>query len=79
MRTQKHTMLSIVVLNMAKYTIISLILTDFVPIFSYSTCFEKFLGVILFKKSPNSQIDFRGGGQPISKKSLVKKSPISSI
>ena len=31
MMTQKHNILSIVVLNMAKYTIISLILTDFVP------------------------------------------------
>ena len=33
MRTQKHKILSIIVLNMAKYTIISLILIDFVPIF----------------------------------------------
>ena len=52
MRTKKHKMLSIVVLNMAKYTIISLILTDFEPIFSYSTCFEKLLGGhSAFKKS----------------------------
>ena len=41
MRTQKHKILSIVVLNMAKYSIISLKLTDFVQIyFSYSTCFR---------------------------------------
>ena len=33
MRTQKHKILSIIVLNMAKYTIILLILIDFVPIF----------------------------------------------
>ena len=31
-------------LIMAKCTIISLILIDFVPIFSYSACFEKNLG-----------------------------------
>ena len=43
---------------MAKYIIISLILTDLLPIFSYSTCLEKKLG-----------------GQPISKKSQVHKSP----
>ena len=42
MRTQKHKILSIIVLNMAKYTLISFILIDFVPIFS--TCFEEFLG-----------------------------------
>ena len=33
MRTEKHKILSIVVLNMARITIISLILIDFVPIF----------------------------------------------
>ena len=33
MRTQKHKILSIIVLNMAKYIIISLIFIYFVPIF----------------------------------------------
>ena len=41
MRTQKHKILSIVVLNMAKYTIISLILIDFVPIFFILNLFER--------------------------------------
>ena len=44
MRTQNHKILTIVVLNMAKYTIISLILTDFVSIFFISTCFKICLG-----------------------------------
>ena len=71
MRTQKHKILSIVVLNMAKYTIISLILTDFVQIFFIFSLFQKnFMGGQSVSK--NSQVDFRGGGgggQPISKKS----------
>ena len=41
MSTQKHKILSIVVLNMAKYTIISLILTDFVQIFFIFSLFRK--------------------------------------
>ena len=62
---------------MAKYTIISLILTDFVPIFFIFNLFQKNLGGhSLFKKS---QVDFRGEGgggvKPIFKKSQVKKNP----
>ena len=53
MRTKKHKMLSIVVLNMAKYTIISLILTDFVPIFFI---FNLFRGSFRFKKVPNPEL-----------------------
>ena len=41
MRTQKHKILSIIVLNMAKYTIVSLILTDFVPIFFIFNLFQR--------------------------------------
>ena len=79
MRTQKHKILSIIVLNMAKYTIISLILIDFVPIFFIFNLFRRiFRGSFRFKKIPSSkksQVDFRGGGQPISIKSQVQKSP----
>ena len=53
MRTQKYKMLSIVVLNMAKYTIISLILIDYLPIFNF---FWRILrGSFLFKKVPSSK------------------------
>ena len=53
MRTQKHKILSIVVLNMAKYTFISLIITDFVQIFFIFSLFRKnFRGSFHFKKSP---------------------------
>ena len=56
MRTQKHKNLSFDVLNMAKFTIVSLIFIDFEPIFSYSICFEEFLGgSICFKKKPSSK------------------------
>ena len=49
-----------VVLNMAKYTIISLILTDFVPIFFIFNMFQRIVrGSFCFKKS---QVDFRGVG-----------------
>ena len=79
MRTHKHKMLSIVVLNMAKYTIISLILIDFVPIFFIFNLFRNFFrGSFRVKKIPSSkksQVDLRGGGQPISIKSQVQKSP----
>ena len=76
MRTKKHKMLSIVVLNMAKYTIISLILTDFVPIFFIFNLFRKFFrGSFRFKKVPRPKLILGGGGQPISKKSQVQKSP----
>ena len=44
MRTKKHKVLSIVVLNMAKYTIISLILSEFVPIFFIFNLFQNILG-----------------------------------
>ena len=54
MRTPKHKILTIVVLNMAKYTIISLILTDFVPIFFIFNLFRKNLGGLFrFKKVPS--------------------------
>ena len=66
MRTQKDKILSIVVLNMAKYTFISLILIDFVPIFFIFNLFQKkFRRSFRFKKIPSSkksQVDFRGGG-----------------
>ena len=64
---------------MAKYTIISLILIDFVPVFVIFNLFQRiFRGSFRFKKIPSSkksQVDFRGGGQPISIKSQVQKSP----
>ena len=61
LRTQKHKMLSIVVLNMAKYTIISLILTDLVPIcFIFKLFRQNFRGSFRFKICPKSQVDFRG-------------------
>jgi len=51
---------------MAKYTIISLILIDFVPIYFIFNLFQRiFKGSFYFKKIPNSkksQVDFRGGG-----------------
>ena len=54
MRTQKDKILSIVVLNMAKYTIISLILTDFVPIFFIFNLFQQnFRGSFRYKRVPN--------------------------
>ena len=69
-------MLSIVVLNMAKYTIISLILTDFVPIFFIFNLFRKNLGGIPFQKSPKPQVDFRGGGvNPFQKNPKFRKVP----
>ena len=53
MRPKKHKNLSIFVLNMAKYTIISLILTDFVPIFFIFNLFWKNCrGSFRFKKVP---------------------------
>ena len=78
MRTQKHKMLSIVVINMAKYTIISLRLIDFVRIIFIFNLFQRIcMGSFRFKKIPSSkksQVDFRGGCQPISIKSQVQKS-----
>ena len=77
MRTQKHKIWSIVVLNMAKYTIISLILTDFVPIFFIFNLFrQNFRGSFRFKKIPSSkksQVDFRGGVNTILKSPKLKK------
>ena len=56
MRTQKHKILSIAVLNMAKYTIISLILTDFVPIFFIFNLFQRiFRGSFRLKKILSSK------------------------
>ena len=56
MRTQKHKILSIVVLNMAKYTMLSLILTDFVAIFFiFSLFWQIFRGSFHFKKVPSSK------------------------
>ena len=80
MRTQKHKILSIIVLNMAKYTIISLILIDFVPIFFIFNLFQRiFRGSFSFKKSQvkkSPKLILGGGrGQPISIKSQVQKSP----
>ena len=63
------------ILNMAKYTIISLILTDFVPIFLIFNLFRNFVrGSFRFKKVLSPKL-ILGGGQPISKKSQVQKSP----
>ena len=81
MRTQKHKILSIIVLKMAKYTIISLILIDFVPINFIFNLFQTiFRGLFRFTKIPSSKkskIDF-WGGQTISIKSQVQKSPNSA-
>ena len=52
MRAQKYKILSFVVLNMAKYTIIILILIDLVPIFFIFNLFEEYLGVIPLQKNP---------------------------
>ena len=62
MRTQKHKILSLVVLNMAKYTIISLILIAFVPILFIFNLFQNVLGGNSTFKNPKSQVDFKGGG-----------------
>ena len=63
MRTQKHTILSIIVLNMAKYTIISLILTDFVPIYFMFNFFQKNVrGSFRFKNIPSLKLILGGGG-----------------
>ena len=79
MRTQKHKILSIIVLNMAKYTIISLILIDFVPIFFIFNLFRRiFRGSFRFKKIPSSkksQVDFSGGVKPFFKIPKFKKAP----
>ena len=51
-RTQKHKVLSIVVLNMAKFTSISLLLIDFVPIFFIFNLFLRiFRGSFHFLKN----------------------------
>ena len=69
MRTKKHKMLSIVVLNMAKYTIISLILTDFVPkFFIFNLFWKNFRGSFRFKKVPSPKLILRGGGSTHFKK-----------
>ena len=65
----KHKILSFVVQNMAKYTIILLVLIDFVPIFFIFNLFRKnFRGSFRFKKIPSSkksQVDFKCRvGQP---------------
>ena len=68
MRTQKHKILSLIVLNMAKYTIISLILIDFVPIFFILNFFRRiFRWSFRLKKVPSSkksQVDFKGWVNP---------------
>ena len=75
MRTKKHKMLSIVVLNMAKYTIISLILTDFVPIFFIFNLFRKnFRGSFRFKKVPSPKLILGGGSTHFKKVPSSKKS-----
>ena len=79
MRTQKHRILSIVILNMTKYTIISPILIDFLPTFFIFNLFRRiFRESFRFKKilsSKKSQVDFRGGWSTHFKKSQVQKSP----
>ena len=76
-RSQKNKMLSIVVLNMAKYTIISLILTDFVPIFFIFNLFRKFFrGSFRLKKVPSPKLILGGGGvNPFQKSPKFKKVP----
>ena len=77
MKTQKHTILSIFVLNMAKYTIISLILTDFVPIFFIFNLFRKtFRGSFRFKKVPSPKLILGGGVNPFQKSPKFKKVPM---
>ena len=72
-------MSSIVVLNMAKYTIISLILIDFVPIIFIFNLFQGiFRGSFRFKKKTKLKkvpSRFQEGDQTISIKSQVQKSP----
>ena len=79
MRTQKHKIWSITVLNMAKYTIILLLLIDFVPIFFIFNLFRRiFRGSYRFKKIPSSkksQVDFRGGVNPFQYSPKFKKVP----
>ena len=52
MSTQKHKILSIVFLNMAKYTILSLILIHFLPIFFIFKLFQIIFGVIPLQINP---------------------------
>ena len=58
---------------MAKYTIISLILTDFVPIFFIFNLFRKLLGGHSVPKK--SRVDFRGGVNPFQKSPKFIKVP----
>ena len=61
MRTKKHKILSIVVLNMAKYTNISLILVDFVPIFFIVNLIQNFKVSPLFSSGSFPQkVNFFG-------------------
>ena len=72
-----HKMLSIV-LNMAKYTIISLILIDFVPIFFIFNLFRRiFRGSFSFKKSQvqkSPKLILGGGSTHFNKVPSSKKS-----
>ena len=70
-------MLSFVVLNMAKYTIIKLILIDFVPILFLLNWFEELLGGHSTSKKSQNQKSPKmiSNGHPISIKSQVQKVP----
>ena len=61
----KNKSLSIVVLNMAKYTFISLIMVDFVPTFSYSTCSKHFLGGQSASNNSQVQKESKYRGPPL--------------
>ena len=78
-RTQKHKILSIVVLNMAKFTIISFLLIDFVSILFIFNSFRRiFRESFRFKKIPSSkksQVDFRGVVNPFQKSPKFKIVP----
>ena len=68
MGTQKHKIWSVIVLNMAKYTIISLILINFVPIFFIFNLFRRmFRGSFRFSivKLPLAQYIFRATGKSL--------------
>ena len=76
--TQKHKMLSIVVLNMAKYTIISLILTNFVPIFFIYNLFQKNVRGHSASDTDlcvteGNKIDYRCYEKPVSSNVTVQK------
>ena len=73
-KNSHHKILSMLVVNMAKSTIISLILFDLYQQISYSTCCNDFLGEQPVSNS-KGQTHNRGGGQKINETLIGGGSP----